>query len=141
MLDGSASFRGRRSLLTFASDLTTIVRAFKGKGRDTDAAALHYAIVHLNARQVRSTSFLLPSPLGSTNVYPIIAMATKAIEQPAGVGFDFSNYARNQFLGERLNGQPKGMSPARPVLVGDARHWACATARSSSMAVMKGSEA
>lgn len=28
--------------------------------------------------------------------------------QPANVGFDFSNYARNEFLGAKLGGQPRG---------------------------------
>lgn len=32
---------------------------------------------------------------------------TKLAETPS-VGFDFSNFARNQFLGQRLQGIPKG---------------------------------
>lgn len=28
--------------------------------------------------------------------------------QPANIGFDFSNYARNEFLGAKLGGQPRG---------------------------------
>lgn len=43
-------------------------------------------------------------------------MATKAVEQAPGVGFDFSNYARNQFLGERLNGQPKATSTGTTIV-------------------------
>lgn len=36
-------------------------------------------------------------------------MATKGpIQGPSPIGFDFSNYARNQFLGSRLGGLPKG---------------------------------
>lgn len=33
--------------------------------------------------------------------------------QPANVGFDFSNYARNEFLGTKLGGQPRGELPGR----------------------------
>lgn len=31
-------------------------------------------------------------------------------ESSSSIGFDFSNYARNQFMGERLHGLPKGES-------------------------------
>jgi hypothetical protein len=31
------------------------------------------------------------------------------IEGPS-IGFDFSNYARNQFIGERMHGLPRGES-------------------------------
>jgi 20S proteasome subunit beta 2 len=37
-------------------------------------------------------------------------MASSAIqEQPSSHGFDFSNHGRNQFLGARMGGLPKGM--------------------------------
>lgn len=38
-------------------------------------------------------------------------MASNAMmEGPSSVGFDFTHHARNQFLGARLNGLPKGQS-------------------------------
>lgn len=38
-----------------------------------------------------------------------IMAATSA--QSANIGFDFSNYARNEFLGAKLGGQPRGELP------------------------------
>jgi 20S proteasome subunit beta 2 len=38
-------------------------------------------------------------------------MATKGPVEGSSIGFDFSNYARNQFLGQRLNGLPRGEDP------------------------------
>lgn len=35
-------------------------------------------------------------------------MAAKGPVEGSSIGFDFSNYARNEFLGQRLNGLPKG---------------------------------
>jgi hypothetical protein len=32
----------------------------------------------------------------------------------SGIGFDFSNHARNQHLGARMGGLPKGMSNCYP---------------------------
>jgi hypothetical protein len=44
-------------------------------------------------------------------------MATSAIEeQPSSHGFDFSNHARNQFLGARMGGLPKGQFLVPPAL-------------------------
>jgi len=44
-------------------------------------------------------------------------MATSAIEeQPSSHGFDFSNHARNQFLGARMGGLPKGQFHEFPAL-------------------------
>lgn len=37
--------------------------------------------------------------------------------QPANVGFDFSNYARNEFLGAKLGGQPRGESTMSMLLL------------------------
>ncbi|WWC86244.1 uncharacterized protein L201_001117 [Kwoniella dendrophila CBS 6074] len=42
-------------------------------------------------------------------------MAAKSIETP-NVGFDFSNYARNQFFGERLQGIPKATSTGTTIV-------------------------
>jgi 20S proteasome subunit beta 2 len=36
-----------------------------------------------------------------------MASVKMPVEGPS-IGFDFSNYARNQFLGERMNGLPRG---------------------------------
>lgn len=41
---------------------------------------------------------------------------TKLAETPS-VGFDFSNYARNQFLGQRLQGIPKGNTFSSPFVI------------------------
>lgn len=49
---------------------------------------------------------LSPIQLSSSHIIIHITMA-KLAETPS-VGFDFSNYARNQFLGQRLQGIPKG---------------------------------
>ncbi|WWC66255.1 uncharacterized protein I206_100156 [Kwoniella pini CBS 10737] len=42
-------------------------------------------------------------------------MASKVVEAP-NVGFDFSNYARNQFFGERLQGIPKATSTGTTIV-------------------------
>ncbi len=48
----------------------------------------------------------LPSHCREEGILPAMSVKTP-IEGPS-TGFDFTNYARNQFLGERFGGLPKG---------------------------------
>lgn len=55
---------------------------------------------------LRAPYLLSPIQLSSSHIIVYITMAKLA--ETLSVGFDFSNYARNQFLGQRLQGIPKG---------------------------------
>ncbi|RSH92941.1 proteasome core particle subunit beta 2 [Saitozyma podzolica] len=43
-------------------------------------------------------------------------MAAKGPVEGSSIGFDFSNYARNEFLGQRLNGLPKATSTGTTIV-------------------------
>lgn len=66
-----------------------------------------------SAQQPTRVHLHAPYPSSVTNTTLLVTYnriyitMTKLAETPS-VGFDFSNYARNQFLGQRLQGIPKG---------------------------------